>query len=497
VVSGHDAFDMYQTHGFPPELFETLAAEHNFTFDWKGYQQEMERHGEVSGTGEKIVFKHDPLEPFKKAMRGSRFLGYETTEVPDAKVVGIIAGEKPCDKADEVDHQRAIIVLLDKTPFYGEMGGQVGDVGELVGRRFRFEVTDARVDGAFTLHCGHLRQGEMRLDDVVTARVDAQRRQGIRRAHSATHLLHFALRDTLGQHAEQQGSKVDRDWLRFDFTNPSAVGVEDLQTIEDEVNAMILAGEPIRWENLPLADARKAGAIMLFGEKYPDVVRMVSMGTFSKELCGGTHLENTAQIGLLKIVSEESVAAGTRRITALTGTAALEHLRKQEAALARTAAVLKIPGEEVPDRVEALLQEVRRLKKRAAAGALAEGVTPEKLLEDATETGGVKIVAAEVPGAGANVLRQLIDQLRRKAAPIAVMLGSRQEDDKVMLVAGLSRDLVERKLDAVAWIRHAASVVGGGGGGRADMAQAGGKLPEKLPEALETARAKIREMLQS
>ena len=495
VVGGRDAFDMYQTHGFPPELFETMAAEHNFTFDWKGYQQEMERHGEVSGTGEKIVFKHDPLEPYKKAMRGSRFLGYETTEVADARVVGIIAGEKPCDKADEVDHEHAVVVLLDKTPFYGEMGGQVGDVGELVGEGFRFEVTDARVDGAFTLHCGHLRQGEMRLDDVVAARVDPKRRQGIRRAHSATHLLHFALRDTLGQHAEQQGSKVDDDVLRFDFSNPSAVSTEDLQTIEDEVNAKILDGEPIRWENLPLADARKAGAIMLFGEKYPDVVRMVSMGRFSKELCGGTHLENTAQIGLLKIVSEESVAAGTRRITALTGTAALEHLRRQEAALARTAAVLKIPGEEVPDRVEALVKEVRRLKKQAAAGALAEGVTPEKLLEDATETGGVKIVAAEIPGAGATVLRQVIDQLRRKAAPIAVMLGSRQDDDKVMLVAGLSRDLVERGLDAVAWIRDAASVVRGGGGGRPDMAQAGGKLPDRLPEALETARITIRDML--
>jgi len=495
VVSGRDAFDMYQTHGFPPELFETLAAERNFTFDWQGYQQEMERHGKASGTGEKIVFKHDPLEPYKKAMRGSTFLGYETTEVADAKVVGIIAGEKPCDKADEVDHQHEIVVLLDKTPFYGEMGGQVGDVGELVGEGFRFEVTNTRVDGAFTLHCGHLRRGRMRLDDPVTARVDPQRRQGIRRAHSATHLLHFALRHTLGQHAEQQGSKVDRDWLRFDFTNPSAVSAEDLQTIEDEVNAKILAGEPIRWEKLPLADARRAGAIMLFGEKYPDVVRMVSMGEFSKELCGGTHLENTAQIGLLKILSEESVAAGTRRITALTGTAALEHLRRQETALARTAAVLKIPGEEVPERVEALVQEVRRLKKQVAAGAQVGGITPEKLLADAAETGGVKIVAAEVPGASANVLRQLIDQLRRKAAPVAVMLGTRQEEGKAMLVAGLSRDLVERGLDAVIWVRDAAAVIGGGGGGRADMAQAGGKLPEKLPEALETARMKIQEML--
>jgi alanyl-tRNA synthetase len=449
----------------------------------------------VSGSGEKIVFKHDPLEALKKAMHGSRFLGYDTDEVEDAKVVGLIVAGHLCDKVDEVDDEHPITVVLDKTPFYGEMGGQVGDTGEITGSGFRFEVTDSQVDGAFTLHLGHLRKGEISLGAVVSARVDADRRQGIRRAHSATHVLHFALRTVLGQHAEQQGSKVDEDVLRFDFTNPSAVTAEQLAEIEDVANARVIEGAPVSWENLPLADARQAGAIMLFGEKYPDVVRMVSMGTFSKELCGGTHLGSTGQIGLIRITDEESIAAGTRRITALTGPAALSDVRRKEAALAGAAAVLKVPPQEVARRVEGLLKEVRRLKKQVAAGAAAGGPSVESLLADAAETAGVRIVVAEVPAAGASALRELIDQLRRKAAPVAVMLGSRQEEDKVLLIAGLSRDVVEKGVDAVKWIRAVAKRVGGGGGGRADMAQAGGKLPEKLPDALDAARQTIERML--
>jgi alanyl-tRNA synthetase len=414
--------------------------------------------------------------------------------VADAKVIGIIANDQLCDLIDEVDHEHPIVVVLDKTPFYGEMGGQTGDIGEIVGPGFHFEVIDALVDGAFTLHRGHLREGRIELGAAATARVDAERRQGIRRAHSATHLLHYALQKHLGKHALQQGSKVDDDLLRFDFANPSAVGGDELVRIEDEVNARILAGEPIGCANLSLAEARKAGAMMLFGEKYPDVVRMVSMGQFSKELCGGTHLANTAQVGVFKITGEESVAAGTRRITALTGKAALQDIRHGQAALSRAAAALKVPPHELADRVEALAKEIRQLKKQAA-GPKGGGVSIDRLIADAAEVGGVKIVIAEVPG-GPNDLRQLIDQLRRKAAPVAVLLANRQEEEKkVLLIAGLSRDLVERGLDAVKWVKATAAVVDGGGGGRPDMAQAGGKLPEKLPEALDAARSEIEKLL--
>ncbi len=354
---------------------------------------------------------------------------------------------------------------------------------------------DAQVEGAFILHVGHLREGQAELGAVVTARVDAQRRQGIRRAHSATHLLHYALRKNLGQHAMQQGSKVDNDLLRFDFSNPSAVGLEELQQIEMEVNEKIMEAVPIRWENMPIAQARKTGAMMLFGEKYPDVVRVVSAGDFSKELCGGTHLENTGQIGLFKIISEESVAAGTRRITALTGRAALEFIQRTQAILARSAATLKVSAENLPERLESIAKELRDLKKKAA-GPKTAGTGVDQLLAGAEEVAGVKIITAEAPGGPAE-MRQLIDLLRRKNASIAVMLGNAQaEEKKVTLIAGLTKDLVAKGLDAVAWVRTASSIVGGSGGGRPDMAQAGGKLPEKLGEALAAAKKAMGKMLQ-
>jgi alanyl-tRNA synthetase len=402
--------------------------------------------------------------------------------------------------------------VLDRTPFYGEMGGQVGDRGELAGGGARLEVVDTRVDSGFILHVGHLREGQVVLGAALKARVDAGRRQAIRRAHSATHLLHYALQKRLGQHAQQQGSKVDADWLRFDFSHPKAVTAEDLARIEDEVNRKVLDAEPIRWANMPLAQARTLGATMLFGEKYPDVVRVVSVGEFSKELCGGTHLDHTGQIGLFKITAEESIAAGTRRITALTGLAALARVRAQEESLRAVAAALKAPAEEAPARIEAMAKELRQLKKQVAAGTSslagpvvqpsgAGGYVDPKdpvavLLSRASDTAGVRVIVEELaPGAAPPAMRDLIDQLRRTASPIAVLLASRQDESKVMLLAGLSRDLVARGLDAVAWVRQAADLVGGSGGGRADLAQAGGKNAERLAEALAAGRARIAEML--
>ncbi|HXT60951.1 MAG TPA: alanine--tRNA ligase [Pirellulales bacterium] len=494
MVAGAEAADMYTTHGFPPELFETMAAEHNFTFDWDGYRAAMAEHGEVSGLDRKLeLFKSGPLDGLKKAMHGSEFVGYETTTA-QAKVVGLIAHDRLCDQVDEVNHEEPIVVVLDKTPFYGESGGQVGDSGELVGDGFRFEVIDAQKEGGFILHRGHLRQGVIKQGVAVTAKVDVERRQGIRRAHSATHILHYALQKHLGRHAQQQGSKVDRDWLRFDFTNPHSVSREELAKIEDEVNARVAAAEPVRWTSLPIAEARKAGAMMLFGEKYPDVVRMVSMGDFSKELCGGTHLDSTGQVGLFKIIGEESVAAGTRRVVAVTGAEALDRIRRNESALAEIAGALRVPPEEAPQRVAALVKENRELKKRASAGGPASGVSADELLSHAIDVSGAKLVVAEVPGGTPDGIRQLIDQLRRKAGSAAVLLASRGED-KVVLAAGITRDLEGKGLNAGEWIRAAAKAVGGSGGGRADMAQAGGKHPEKLPAALDAARAGMQQAI--
>lgn len=496
MVSGAEAADMYTTHGFPPELFESLAAENNLTFDWDGFQREMEQHGLDSGGGQRQeLFQSSPLDALKKAMHGTDFLGYETTEA-ECKIVGLIAQDQLCEEITEIGHDSPIVVVLAKTPFYAESGGQVGDTGQLSGPGFRFEVTDTQKDGNFHLHVGHLREGKLELGGMIQAEVDTERRQGIRRAHSATHLLHRALQDRLGGHAQQQGSKVDRDWLRFDFTNPQAVDRAQLTEIEDDVNEFVTSAATIQWKTLPLAEARDAGAMMLFGEKYPDEVRMVAMGDISKELCGGTHLDSTGEIGLFRIVHEESVSAGTRRITALTGPAALADVHQHDRVLGEVATLLKAPADSIPKRVETLLKEVRDLKKQLAAAPTKGEVTSEELLESAFDLAGTKVVVAELPNAQPPAMRQYIDHLRQKTGPMAVMLGS-ASNGKVLLVAGLSRDLTQGKsgLNAVDWIQPSAELLGGRGGGRPDMAQAGGKDATKLAAALETGRETIRSLL--
>jgi len=495
LVPGAEAFDLLQTYGFPPELLAAMAEEQGLEFDHDGLRRAREEHERKSG-GEQIeLFTRGPLDALKKSMHGSRFVGYDRTEIDNAQVAGLVIGDQLCYELDEVDGDHPVVVILDQTPFYGEMGGQVGDTGELVGEGFRFEVTDAQVQDGFTLHIGYLRRGKIAHKDRVTARVDTARRQAIRRAHSATHLLHHALRKHLGEQAQQRGSKVEPDLLRFDFNYASAVAPEQLRAIEAEVNAKTLAAEPIEWKEMSKDDARQVGAIMLFGEKYPDVVRVVSAGDYSKELCGGTHLTNTGQVGLCKIIGEESVAKGIRRITAVTGPAALEHVQRMEATLSDAALRLRVPAHEVPARVEALLGEVQKLKKQLAAGPKADAVGVAELLAEAVEVGEARVVVAEVPGADPGAMRKLIDQLRRKAAPVAVMLASRQEEGKVLLIAGLSRDLVDRGLDATAWVRAAAAKVQGGGGGRPDMAQAGGRDAAKLPDAFEAARRYLAPLL--
>jgi alanyl-tRNA synthetase len=494
MIGGRDAAELYSTHGFPPELLETLGAEHNLTFDWDGYRQAMEEHGIASGAGNrKELFKTGPLDPLKKVLGGTEFLGYEKTEA-EAKIVGLVVGDHLVESVDEIGHAEPIKVVLDRTPFYGESGGQVGDMGELFAPGVKFEVIDTRKEDGFMLHVGHLRSGRLQLGARLTARVDALRRAGIRRAHSATHILHYALQKYVGSHALQQGSKVDNDVLRFDFANPVSVTPEQLEQIETEVNQRVTAAEPVGWTNLPIAEARKAGAMMLFGEKYPDIVRMVSIGNFSKELCGGTHVSNTGQVGLFHIVAEESVSAGTRRVTAVTGREALARLRSAERTLAETAAALRVPVTEIPTRVAALVKELRELKKQHAHAGRSAELSPEKLLSEASHTGDVTIVVAEAPGADAQAMRQIIDQLRKQAGPVAVLLGSR-ETDKVTLVAGISHELEQRGLSAGTWIRAAADVVGGRGGGRPDLAQAGGKHPEKLAAALDAARQSFEKML--
>jgi alanyl-tRNA synthetase len=562
TVDGHVAAELYQTYGVPPELFESLAAEHNLAFDWQGYDSAMEEHGEVSGKVQHAVMgARGPIDSLKQALHSTEFLGYTTLEA-EASIKGIIAGHPPhdhlCDTLEEVGHAEHIRVVLDRTPFYGESGGQVGDVGRLVGDGFEFKVTDTQKDGQLVIHVGDVTKGTMREGAKVKAIVDDRRRSAIRRAHSATHILHYALQKNLGSHAQQQGSKVDEDWLRFDFTNLAPVSAEQLTAIGRDVAARVKAAEPVKWETLPLADARQQGAMMLFGEKYPDPVRMVSMGAFSRELCGGTHLTNTAEVQSFEVLSEEGVSAGTRRIIALTGAKAAEHAQQTTSALNEAAKLLGVAPQGVHDALLALQAHSRDLKKQLAGGsapsepakptakkaatgqasydeikhALSEAarllsvaplVVPQRiaaiqadvaaterqlserkaagplsgdaLLKSAETVGGVTVVVAEVPGVESNLMRQLIDQVRGKTPSSAVLLASRSGDDKVTLVAGISKELQARKLSAGEWIRPVAEAVGGGGGGRPDLAQAGGKIPAKLPEALQIAKDTIRQML--
>ncbi len=502
LVSGQDAAELYTTHGFPPELLETLAAERNCAFDWQGFREAMEAHGLRSGAGTRVeVFTSGPLDALKKAMHGSEFVGYDAVEAT-GKAVGIIAQDRLCESLDEIDHDDPVIVVLDRTPFYGEAGGQVGDTGWLTSDEagaepLRFEVVDTLKEGDFILHRGHLRSGRMSLGEPLTAKVDTTRRAALRRAHSATHLVHAALQHFLGPHAVQQGSKVDTDMLRFDFSHGGSIGSEVLGQIEDMVNGHVFAAVPVTAQRLPLAEARHAGAMMLFGEKYPDVVRMVSMGSdddrVSRELCGGTHVSNTGQIGLVRIVGEESVSAGTRRVTAVTGFEALRRMREAEQTLSEAASSLKVPPAELPARLTALSKELKELRK-GKGGAAAAGVSPDELLAAAVSVGDTRVVVAPLNCGDAGSMRQCIDQLRRKGSPIAVLLGG-CDGGKVTLVAGISRELEERGLSASEWINEAAHLVGGKGGGRKDLAQAGGKEPDKLGEALTAAKEAMQRLL--
>jgi alanyl-tRNA synthetase len=446
----------------------------------------MKQHKKTSGSDafDHEVMQAGPVEAIRETCAATEFLGYETLQA-DGEVVGIVAENRLVDVLNEVGHESKVVVVLNRTPFYGEAGGQVGDTGVLESPECQFRVENTTRQAGLILHSGHLRRGSLRVGTIVNAKVDAERRTGIRRAHSATHLLHYALQKTLGSHATQRGSKVDEDWLRFDFTQPRPIPREQLVEIENEVNARIAEGATVLAELMDLDAARKSGAMALFGEKYPDRVRVVSMGNFSRELCGGTHLSNTGQVGLCKIIGEESVAAGTRRVTALTGTKALAKVRSDEELLVEIAQLVKAPRiEDLPQRVAAVVEEVRTLRQSVhkLSAQAATGII-DVLLEKAVEVTGVKIIVHQSADWDADAMRSQIDELRRQLAPLAVLLGS-DAGGKVLLIAALSKDLIERGLSAVDWVKAAAKAVGGGGGGRPDLAQAGGKFPDKLPQAL-------------
>ena len=457
----------------------------------------MREHEITSGAGlfRDSVMAEGPIDAIRKTTGGTGFLGYETTLADDLEVAGIIAEQELVECVEEFGHDSPIGVVLNYSPFYGEAGGQVGDSGTLTGDGFVFRVLDTQRDGELLIHIGHLASGRLEVGARITAAVDGDRRAGIRRAHSATHLLHHALHRTIGEQATQRGSKVESDSLRFDFAHKRALSPDEIRQVEDIINARIADGAAITTEIMDLAQARESGAMALFGEKYPDRVRVVRIGECSTELCGGTHLANSGQVGLCRVVSEEPVAKGVRRIVALTGPRALGQVRCAENLLNELAGILKAPIEDLPRRAAALQEELRSTKHELAERtkeSVASGI--DELVASAETVHDVRIVSRQLNEVSRETLRDYVDQLRSKAAPVAIVLGA-VIDGNVAMIAAVSRELLERGLNAGECVRISAKVAGGGGGGRPDMAEAGAKRPDKLPDALAAGAGYYRQKL--
>jgi len=498
VISGEDAFDLHQTYGFLIELTETLATQNNLKVDHEGYNKARKRHEATSGSGAfaDSVMSAGPIDSLKR-QGGTKFLGYDLLTA-DCHVVGIISNKALVSDFTAAGHETPIGLALDRTPFYAESGGQTGDIGTLVGHDgTEFVVADTQKDGDLWIHVGHLTKGKLTVGQALAATVDDTRRSGIRRAHSATHILHHALHCTVGKNATQRGSKVENDSIRFDFAHNQALTPDELRQVEDIINDCIAQGATVTTELLPIEEARKKGAMALFGEKYPDEVRVVSMGDFSVELCGGTHLSNTGQVGLCRITSEEPIAKGVRRITAITGKKAVQKGRDTDELVAQLQRMLKSPQPtELVTRVEALQNEVKTLSKQLAELASANVADAiGGLVAQAEVINGVKVIAKKLEGVNREALRDFADQLRDKHSPIAVILGA-EIDGKVALIAAVSKPLVkEKSLHAGNVVKVAAKIADGAGGGRPDMAEAGAKLVDKIDEAIAAGAAELKKQL--
>ena len=486
-LPGELVFRLYDTFGFPDDLTRQIAGERGLDIDEEGFRAAMSAQQARSRAA--TDFSGDPdrsaaaraYNELAAAHGATHFTGY-TRDSGESRVLALLAGGAPVQALSAGDAGELIVA---ETPFYAESGGQVGDVGTITCGEARFLVEDTRKGpGGLHIHTGRMAAGSLRVGDAVRLEVDAARRDRTRLNHTATHLLHAALKRVLGAHVEQKGSLVDADRLRFDFAHHRPVSPEQLEAVEGMVYEQVLGNQPVRTEVMDLEEAVAGGATALFGEKYDQQVRVLSITDFSKELCGGTHARATGDIGLFRITGESGVAAGVRRIEAVTGPGALAWTRRRDRAASAAAQTLRTAVETLDSSVERVLAERRRLEKeletlkrelaRAAAG---------DVLDRVREIGGIKVLAAEIPG-DAGTLRDEADRLRGQLGTGLVVLGSR-EGGKVVLVAAATKDIAGGRVHAGKILREIARIVGGGGGGRPDMAQAGGKNGEALPAALE------------
>jgi alanyl-tRNA synthetase len=476
IIPGETVFKLYDTYGFPADLTADVARERGLTIDNAGFDAAMEAQRVRAQAASK--FGAESRDSVKLDGK-TDFSGYD--RLVDTGIVTALIAEGV--RVEVLRSGQDGQVVLDHSPFYAESGGQMGDAGLLVGAASRFTVRDTQKVGAVHSHLGRLDSGELRIGDRLEAQVDAARRRALALNHSATHLLHAALREVLGKHVQQKGSLVAPDKLRFDFSHTQALAPDELRRVERLVNDAIRGNAKAETRVMPFDEAVAAGAMALFGEKYASDVRVLSFGDFSKELCGGTHVTRAGDIGLFKIISESGVAAGVRRIEALTGAAAYEWVVRTDEVLRDVAAMVRGGREDVEDKVREVLERSRKLEKEVQQlkSKLASGQGGD-LTAQAKEVGGIKVLAAQIDGADAKSLRNAVDQLKAKLGSSVIVLAT-VHDGKVVLVAGVSNDLLGR-LKAGDIVGVVAAQVGGRGGGRADFAQAGGTQPENLSLAL-------------
>jgi alanyl-tRNA synthetase len=478
LLDGETAFRLYDTFGFPLDLTADVCRERSVNVDEAGFEAAMERQRDQA----RAAGKFRMAAGLDYSGDVTRFEGYEHLALDGSRITALYSNGSP---VTTVEAGGEAIVVLDRTPFYAESGGQVGDAGMLqsADASVRFDVADTqKIQADVFGHHGRLLAGRLKVGDHLVARVDGERRARTMRNHSATHLMHKALREVLGAHVQQKGSLVDAERTRFDFSHHAPVSDDEVLRIESIVNAEVLANSATQAQVMSFDDAVRGGAMALFGEKYGDSVRVLDIGS-SRELCGGTHVARTGDIGLFKVVAESGVAAGIRRIEAVTGDNALTLLQSVTTTLDDAAAALKVSAGEVPAKLSQVLDSVRSLEKEVARlkSKLAASQGDDLALQ-AVDVAGIKVLAARLEGADARVLRETIDQLKSRLGSAAIVLAS-VEGGKVSLIAGVTQDATAR-VKAGDLVNHVAQQVGGKGGGRADMAQAGGTQPDRLPAAL-------------
>jgi len=487
VIDGETAFKLHDTFGFPLDLTADVCRERGVTVDEAGFEVAMNRQRDQA----RAAGKFKMAQGLEYSGAPTVFHGYDTLNKDSAKVLALYVDGSQVNSIKAGD---SAVLVLDNTPFYAESGGQVGDAGELRNQSSLFEVEDTlKIQADVFGHHGQVLEGEIKVGDQLNAKVNAERRARTIRHHSATHLMHKALREVLGGHVSQKGSLVDADKTRFDFTHTAAMTPEQIAQVEQLVNAEILGNAATSAKVMSLDDAQKTGAMMLFGEKYGESVRVLEIGS-SKELCGGTHVQRTGDIGIFKILSESGVAAGIRRVEAITGDRALTYLQKLDTQINQLAISLKATPSDLAQRIAQLQDHARSLEKELERlGSKLAASQGDELMSQAVEVNGVKILAALLEGADAKVLRETLDQLKNKLKTAAIVLASVQ-DGKVQLAAGVTADTIA-KVKAGDLVTHVAQQVGGKGGGKPDMAMAGGTDPKGLSVALKSVQAWVSERL--